>query len=86
SGYMGSLVNSMSLMLEEFYSQLDVVGVSSFTGEGFDDFLNIVDDKVEEYEKYYKVERERILKEKEEKEKARKEKSLEHLMNDLGFK
>ena len=86
SGYMGSLVNSMSLMLEEFYSQLDVVGVSSFTGEGFDDFLNIVDDKVEEYEKYYKVERERILKEKEEKEKDRKEKLLEHLMNDLGFK
>lgn len=86
SGYMGSLVNSMSLMLEEFYSQLDMVGVSSYTGEGFDDFLNAVDNKVVEYESYYKAERERILKEKEEREKAEKEKSLEHLMKDLGIK
>lgn len=86
SGYMGSLINSMSLMLEEFYSQLDMVGVSSFTGDGFDDFLVAVDKKVDEYEKYYKVERERILKEKEQKEKARKDESLEHLIKDLGIK
>lgn len=86
SGYMGSLVNSMSLMLEEFYSQLDMVGVSSFTGEGFDEFLTSVDKKVEEYESYYKAERERILKAKEEEEKAKKQKSLEHLMKDLGLK
>lgn len=85
SGYMGSLVNSMSLMLEEFYSQLDMVGVSSFTGEGFDDFLAAVDDKVGEYEEYYKMERERILKAKEDKEKKRKEKSLDGLMKDLGI-
>lgn len=86
SGYMGSLINSMSLMLEEFYSQLDMVGVSSFTGDGFDEFLVAVDKKVDEYEKYYKVERERILKEKEQKEKARKDESLEHLIKDLGIK
>lgn len=85
SGYMNSLVNSMSLMLEEFYSQLDVVGVSSYTGDGFDEFLKAVDNKVDEYESYYKAERDRILKEKEEKEKARKEKSLNNLMNDLGI-
>ncbi|KAH3678457.1 hypothetical protein WICMUC_001474 [Wickerhamomyces mucosus] len=85
SGYMNSLVNSMSLMLEEFYSQLDVVGVSSYTGEGFDEFMKAVDNKVDEYNDYYKSERERILKEKEEKEKLRKEKNLSHLMNDLGI-
>lgn len=85
SGYMGSLVNSMSLMLEEFYSQLDMVGVSSFTGEGFDDFLEAVDNMVGEYDEYYKAEREKILKEKEEKEKKRKEKSLDGLMRDLGI-
>lgn len=85
SGYMNSLVNSMSLMLEEFYSQLDVVGVSSYTGEGFDDFLDAVDNKVDEYNKYYKAERERIIKEKEEKEKLKKEKNLSNLMNDLGI-
>lgn len=85
SGYMNSLVNSMSLMLEEFYSQLDVVGVSSYTGDGFDDFLKAVDDKVVEYESYYKQERDRILKEKAEQEERRKEKSLSGLMKDLGL-
>ncbi|SCV00106.1 LAMI_0G02916g1_1 [Lachancea mirantina] len=85
SGYMGSLVNSMSLMLEEFYSQLDMVGVSSFTGEGFDEFLQAVDNKVDEYETYYKAERERILKQKQEKEAENKKKSLTHLMKDLGL-
>lgn len=85
SGYMNSLINSMSLMLEEFYCQLDVVGVSSYTGDGFDSFLKAVDDKVIEYETYYKQERERILREKEAKEKKRKEKSLSGLMKDLGL-
>lgn len=46
SGYMSSLVNSMSLMLEEFYSQLDVVPCSAFTGEGFDGFMDAVDKKL----------------------------------------
>jgi GTPase SAR1 family protein len=86
SGYMSSLVNSMSLMLEEFYSQLDVVGVSSYTGEGFDDFLKAVDDKVDEYNEYYKAERERILKKKEDDEKKRQAKSLNSLMKDLDIK
>ena len=85
SGYMNSLVNSMSLMLEEFYSQLDIVGVSSFTGEGFDEFLDAVDNKVTEYNEYYMAERERILKEKAEKEKKRKEKSLNSMMKDMGL-
>ena len=86
SGYMSSLVNSMSLMLEEFYSQLDVVGVSSYTGEGFDEFLGAVDNKVDEYNEYYKAERERILKENEEKENKRQSSSLNKLMKDLDIK
>lgn len=86
SGYMSSLVNSMSLMLEEFYSQLDVVGVSSYTGEGFDEFLGAVDNKVDEYNEYYKAERERILKEKEEKENKRQSSSMNKLMKDLDIK
>lgn len=86
SGYMSSLVNSMSLMLEEFYSTLDVVGVSSYTGAGFDDFLDAIDNKVEEYNEYYKAERERILKKKEEDEKKRQAKQLNTLMKDLNIK
>ena len=85
SGYMSSLVNSMSLMLEEFYSQLDVVGVSSYTGNGFDEFLSAVDNKVDEYNEFYKAERERILKQKEEDEKKRKSQSLNKLMKDLDI-
>ncbi|ODV94279.1 hypothetical protein PACTADRAFT_51143 [Pachysolen tannophilus NRRL Y-2460] len=86
SGYMSSLVNSMSLMLEEFYSTLDVVACSAYTGEGFDDFLNAIDKKTEEYNEVYAKERERIIKEKQLIEKQEKEKNLTHLMNDLGIK
>ena len=85
SGYMSSLVNSMSLMLEEFYSQLDVVGVSSFTGDGFDEFMQCVDKKVDEYDQYYKQEREKALNLKKKKEEMRKQKSLNGLMKDLGL-
>ncbi|GMM37158.1 GTPase [Saccharomycopsis crataegensis] len=86
SGYMNSLINSMSLMLEEFYSQLDVVGVSSYTGKGFDEFLDIVDDKVKEYNDVYKAEQERILKQREQDEADRKVKNLSKLVKDLGIK
>lgn len=85
SGYMSSLVNSMSLMLEEFYSQLDVVGVSAYTGEGFDDFLGAVSNKVGEFNTYYKAERERLLKKREDEEKARLNKNLNKLMKDLDI-
>lgn len=86
SGYMGSLVNSMSLMLEEFYSSLDVVGCSAYTGEGFDEFLDAVDAKVDEYHEFYAAERERILKQREEDEKKKQAKSLNKLMKDLDIK
>lgn len=82
-GYMSSLVNSMSLMLEEFYSQLDVVGVSSYTGDGFDEFLDAVDNKVDEYNEFYKAERDRILQKKEHDEKKRQAKSMTKLMKDI---
>ncbi|QPG76987.1 hypothetical protein FOA43_004381 [Brettanomyces nanus] len=85
SGYMASLVNSMSLVLEEFYSTLDTVSCSAYTGEGFDDFLKAVDSKVEEYNEIYVKERERVVKERKEREKENKEKNLEHLMSDMGL-
>ncbi|KAI3404767.2 hypothetical protein KGF56_002397 [Candida oxycetoniae] len=83
SGYMSSLIYSMSLMLEEFYHTLDVVGVSSYTGQGFDEFLEAVDNKVDEYNEYYKAEQERLLKKKEEDKKKKQAKSLSKLMKDL---
>lgn len=85
-GYMSSLVNLMSMMLEEFYSQLDVASCSAYTGEGFDEFMNLVDKKVDEYNEFYLEERNRILKQKEEDEKKRKSSSLNKLMKDLDIK
>jgi len=60
--YMGSLINSMCLMLEEFYNSLKVTGVSAVTGEGMDEFFDSIKDSVREYETEYKPELERMIK------------------------
>ena len=84
SGYMGSLLNSMSLMLEEFYSHLSVVGVSSMTGQGVDEFFEAVGHKAEEFEREYKPELEKKRKEREEQKKNMKEKELGRMMEDMN--
>ena len=66
--YMNSLMNSMSLVLDEFYKHLKVgprgfpfglqtslsqsVGVSSMTGDGVAEFFQAVEASREEYERY----------------------------------
>lgn len=84
SGYMGSLLNSMSLMLEEFYSHLSVVGVSSMTGAGIPEFFEAVDKKAEEFNRDYKPELERKRKQREADKLANREKELGKLMNDMA--
>ncbi|KAJ5777775.1 hypothetical protein N7520_001021 [Penicillium odoratum] len=84
SGYMGSLLNSMSLMLEEFYRHLSVVGVSSMTGDGVDDFFDAVEIKRQEFERDYKPELERKRKEREESKESRRELELGKLMQDMN--
>ncbi|MCJ1356334.1 MAG: hypothetical protein MMC33_006329 [Icmadophila ericetorum] len=84
SGYMGSLLNSMSLMLEEFYRHLSVVGVSSMTGKGVAEFFEAVREKAAEYERDYKPELERRQKERQEEKKGRREKELAKLMKDVS--
>lgn len=49
--YMNSLMNSMSLVLDEFYKHLKAVGVSSMTGAGIKEFFDAVEESREEYEK-----------------------------------
>ncbi|KAF3932327.1 hypothetical protein ABW19_dt0209561 [Dactylella cylindrospora] len=83
SGYMGSLMNSMSLMLDEFYNHLDVVSVSSMTGAGIDDFFKAVDSKVEEYKKDYLPELEKARKEREAKKAGENSEQMERLMADM---
>ena len=84
SGYMGSLLNSMSLMLEEFYRHLSVVGVSSLTGQGVDEFFDAVAEKAQEFERDYKPELERRRKEREKDKLTRREQELGKLMKDMN--
>jgi GTPase SAR1 family protein len=83
SGYMGSLMNSMSLMLEEFYRHLKVVGVSAMTGQGVDEFFVAVQEKVKEFNDNYKPELERRRKERDDQKSKTRDKELGKLMNDV---
>jgi len=51
--YMNSLMNSMSLVLDEFYKNLKTVGVSSVTGDGIKEFFEAVEASRDEFEKDY---------------------------------
>lgn len=84
SGYMGSLLNSMSLMLEEFYRHLSVVGVSSMTGQGINEFFEAVDEKAEEFERDYRPELERRQRERAKAKDGRREKELGKLLKDMN--
>lgn len=84
SGYMGSLLNSMSLMLEEFYSHLSVVGVSAMTGNGIKEFFEAVDEKALEFDRDYKPELERRQKQRQDEKMANRDKELGKLMNDMA--
>ena len=82
--YMGSLMTSMSLVLEEFYNTLDVVSVSALTGQGFDDFLSAVQNKKKEFETDYAAEQERLRKVRADREAAQKADDLARLLRDVG--
>lgn len=82
-GYMGSLLNSMSLVLEEFYNALSVVGVSSMTGEGVESFFLAVDEKREEFNRDYKPELEKRQKEMESAKAQMREKEVSRMMKDM---
>ncbi|KAJ3300500.1 hypothetical protein HK104_011005 [Borealophlyctis nickersoniae] len=81
--YMGTLVNSMCLVLEEFYKHLRVVGVSSVTGAGMDELFAAVGEAVKEYETDYKQEIERMLAEKQAKAEQKRQENLTRLMKDM---
>lgn len=82
-GYMGSLLNSMSLVLEEFYNHLSVVGVSAMTGDGVEEFFAAIEEKREEFEQDYKPELERRRKLAEEQKAEVKEQEVNRMMKDM---
>ncbi|KAK0202670.1 XPA-binding protein 1 [Desarmillaria ectypa] len=81
--YMNSLMNSMSLVLDEFYRNLKAVGVSSVTGQGTKEFFDAVEASREEYEKEYLPELERARAAREQKLQAAKDDSMNRMMKDL---
>ncbi|TEB24985.1 XPA-binding protein 1 [Coprinellus micaceus] len=83
--YMNSLMNSMSLVLDEFYKNLKAVGVSSVTGDGMKEFFEAVEASREEYTKDYLPELERARKAKEESLRAAKQDSMNRLLKDLAI-
>ncbi|EAQ87672.1 hypothetical protein CHGG_04291 [Chaetomium globosum CBS 148.51] len=85
SGYMGSLINSMSLVLEEFYSHLSVVNVSAIQGTGIDDFFNAVKDKTDEFRRDYQPELDRRREQRESDKKKQREKELDKMMAGMAI-
>ena len=84
SGYMGNLLNSMSLMLEEFYKHLSLVGVSAMTGAGMDEFFKAVKEKAAEYEREYRPALDAARKQREEDKVEKQKKELNKLMDDMN--
>lgn len=70
----------MSLVLEEFYRHLNVVGVSSMTGHGVTEFFDAVKAKEAEYERVYRPALEKMQAEKEKNKTERQGKELEKLL------
>ncbi|XP_050186847.1 GPN-loop GTPase 1 [Myiozetetes cayanensis] len=84
TSYVSNLTRSMSLVLDEFYSSLKVVGVSAVLGTGLDEFFIQLSKAVDEYEREYRPEYERLRKTLEEAQNKQKREQLEHLWKDMG--
>ena len=83
--YMSSLVQSMSLVLEEFYKNLRVAAVSAFTGDGMDEFSTKLKEAVAEYESEYRPEFEKRVAERKKLEETLKQEQLDSLVKDLSL-
>ncbi|XP_021109298.1 GPN-loop GTPase 1 isoform X2 [Heterocephalus glaber] len=82
--YVSNLTRSMSLVLDEFYSSLRVVGVSAVLGTGFDELMVQITSAAEEYEREYRPEYERLKKSLASAQSEQKREQLERLRREMG--
>ncbi|KAA6375567.1 MAG: hypothetical protein EZS28_028906 [Streblomastix strix] len=80
---MANLTNSMSLVLEEFYSALKHVSVSAISGQGMDEFVQSTIDATEEYKTVFLPMIEELRKEKEKINEQRASIEMEKVLKDL---
>ncbi|KAL9655135.1 hypothetical protein ABK040_008913 [Willaertia magna] len=81
--YSSTLANSMCLVLDEFYANIDSVGVSAMTGEGMDEMFEILNKKAKEYEETYYNELEKTKKKRDEIKLQKQEEEMRKLEMDF---
>ncbi|XP_078005915.1 GPN-loop GTPase 1 isoform X2 [Phascolarctos cinereus] len=82
--YVSNLTRSMSLVLDEFYSSLRVVGVSAVLGTGLEELFVQVTSATEEYEREYRPEYERLKKTLAHAQSQQQKEQLDRLRKDMG--
>ncbi|KAJ9534177.1 hypothetical protein QJQ45_002172 [Haematococcus lacustris] len=82
--YAATLSRSLSLVLDEFYSNLRCVGVSALTGQGMDQFCQAVSAGAAEYEQFYVPELAARQQEKADRESRRQQKEMAKVAKDLA--